>query len=294
MRERIELWKHIYEQDDNAISRALSEMTWNLTAFSCVVEMVRRAPEQDGQKQLNGMMMEMLVSGFWASTMQGVRRLADPGSIHGLHGVCSLRGLVADAREVRHRLTRRVFVEDIAGLPYNYEALAAQEEQFLHAHGPGGVFIPREIDPAPSEQRHAAFDWLSGTSPSTSHPEDLIRDSIFEGLEGRLARLDTVVDHVNVVIAHAGTEYSRTGRVLDRWNLSDAKDAIKELVQIAELVGEWFCFSSVGTVLPHPQFDQFAHLDKAFYTGETQPLQDVWDELATEISQWHRITAEEL
>ncbi|CAN7283166.1 hypothetical protein LJR168_001387 [Pseudoxanthomonas sp. LjRoot168] len=44
MRQRIELWKRVFDTDDNAISKALSKLTWDLGAFSCVVEMVRQAP----------------------------------------------------------------------------------------------------------------------------------------------------------------------------------------------------------------------------------------------------------
>ncbi|MGY6517196.1 MAG: hypothetical protein ACXIUZ_00575 [Lysobacteraceae bacterium] len=294
MPKRIELWKHVYDRDDNAITRALSEMAWNLTAFSCVVEMVRRAPEEDGEKAINGMVMEMVAAGFWTSTMQGVRRLVDAYPLDGDRGVCSLRALVADARKARPHLTRRVFVEDIAGLAYDYERLAKQEHEFLRSHGAGGVDIPPELDPAPSQQRHAMFDWLSGSGPDSRHPEELIRLDVFESLEQRLARFDSLRDHVNVEIAHAGTEFSRSGRVLERWDLTDAKNTLKELVQIAELVGEWFCFSGVGSVLPHPQFDQFAHLDKPLFDQDPQALYAVWDDLANEIGGWHQVRPEDL
>ncbi|WP_414491549.1 hypothetical protein [Stenotrophomonas maltophilia] len=292
MRQRIELWKHVFDTDDNAISKALSKLTWDLAAFSCVVEMVRQAPDADaeGGKRLNGMVVEMLVSGFWSSTMQGVRRLAERETIHGQYGVCSIGGLLKDAREVRHRITRRVFVEEIAGLAYNHAVVEERYRRFLHAQTPGQAYwVPREYHYEPSVQRHALFDWLSGATPGTSTPDDLIREDVFDTLERRLARLDGVVEHVNVEIAHAATEFSRTGRALQQWNLDDAKGAIKELAQIAQLVGEWFCFSGIGTVLPHPQFDQFAHLEQPLFTGDRRQLQANWDGLEQEISQWHNV-----
>lgn len=296
MRERIELWKRIYDTDDNSISKALSKLTWDLTTFTCVVEMVRQAPEDERGKRLNGMVLEMLVSGFWSTTMQGVRRLAERETIHGARGVCSLGGLIKDAKEVRHRLTRRVFVEDIAGLEYDFKAVEERYWAYVFAQppGPGGFFVPRELDSDAPEQRHTVFNWLSGTTPETARPEDVIREEVFELLERRLARLDGVVQHVNVEIAHAATEFSRTGRVLQQWNLSDAKDAIKELAQIAQLVGEWLCFSGIGTVLPHPQFDQFANLNQPLFSGDTQALQEVWDGLEREIGQWHDVDVQAL
>lgn len=295
MRDRIAKWKHLFDEDDNGISKSLSKLAWDLTAFTSLVEIVRRAPTVDGQKQLNSMLLEMLVSGFWVNMMQGVRRLVDRETIHGGRGVCSIAALVADVRSVRPKLSRRIFVEGIAGVDYNYAVLEAEELEFRVGHTPGQpIAFPQDAAPEPSIRRHQLFDWLSGTTPGTSHPDDLIRENVFDRLEARLAALDAIVDHVNVEIAHAATEFSRNGRVLERWNLTDAKNTLKELVQIAELVGEWFCYSGVGSVLPIPQFDQFAHLDKQFFVGDTLPLRQVWDTLGHEIATWHHIAPEDL
>jgi hypothetical protein len=295
MQQRIELWKRIYDTDDNAITKALSKMAWDLAVFTCVVEIVRQAPDARNGKKLNGMLLDMLASGFWSSTMQGVRRLAEMEAINGPRGVCSLGGLIQDARAARGRLTREIFVKDIAGLDYNYEATRSRYWDFMQANAGGGaVWVPREFHYEASEQRHTEFDWLSGTTPSTSNPDDLIREEVFDALERRLAQLEGVVEHVNVEIAHAATEASRQGRVLDRFGLDDAKAAMKELAQIAELAGHWFCFSGIGTVLPTPQFDQFEHLDQPLFAGNTNDLQAIWDTLDEEISQWHTIDARAL
>ncbi len=291
MRDRIALWKRIYDTDDNAISKALSRLAWDLTAFTCVVEMVRRAPDnEEGSKRLNGVVLDMLGSGFWGSTMLGIRRLAEGGPINGVRGVCSLGALIQDAKAVRHLLTRRVFVEDIAALEYDYAAIEARYWQYLLAQPPGQAgWVPREYHYEPSQQRHAVFDWLSGSTPDNRTPDDVIREHVFAALERRLTRLDGIVNHAHVEIAHAATEFSRTGRVLQQWNLDDAKTAIKELAQIAECVGEWFCFSGIGTMLPHPQFDAFAHLDQPLFVGDTQVLQEIWNTLEEEIGGWHRV-----
>ncbi|MDI2558480.1 hypothetical protein OLN00_13905, partial [Pseudomonas aeruginosa] len=54
MYNRIAEWKRIFDTEENAISKALSRMAWDLAAYSCVVEMVREAPEISGKKRLNG------------------------------------------------------------------------------------------------------------------------------------------------------------------------------------------------------------------------------------------------
>lgn len=287
---RIEHWKRIFDTDDNSISKALSHLTWDLAVFTCVVEMVHSAPDEGSGKRLNGTVMELLVSGFWNNTMQGIRRIADRGSIHGPMGVCSLGGLIIDAKAVRHQLTRQVFVEDIAGLEYDVEAVEQRYWDYIRAQPQGhGIFMPRELDSDRSRMRHEVFDWLSGADPASRSPQDLIRLTVFDSLEARLAQLNGVVEHAHVEIAHAATEFSRNGRRLQKWDLADAKEAIRTLAHVAQLTGEWFCYSGIGTVLPHPQFDQFAYLDQPLFTGDTATLQEIWRGLEHEISNWHDI-----
>ena len=154
--------------------------------------------------------------------------------------------------------------------------------------------IPRDLHVEAVRQRHLAFDWLSGSAADTRTPDDLIREEVFASLENRLKRLDGLIEHVNVHVAHAATEFSRTGRVLEGWSLDDAKQAIKELAEVAQFAGEWFCHSGVGTILPHPQFDVFAHIDQPFFAGDTQPLYETWSRLEREIEDWCRVEPTEL
>jgi hypothetical protein len=60
MRERVAGWKRIFDTEDNAISKALSRLAWDVCAYSCVVEMVRQAPVVSEEKRLNGMVMDLL------------------------------------------------------------------------------------------------------------------------------------------------------------------------------------------------------------------------------------------
>lgn len=292
MRERVAEWKRIFDTEENAISKRLSQLAWEVAVFSCVVEMVRQAPEIDGQKRLNGMVIDMLATGFWTGTMQAVRRLVEKEAIRGRRGVCSLGGLIADARLCREQLTREVFVCDIAGLEYDVDAIRARHEAYWNEQlraGNHSFWVPRDLHYEPSMQRHQEFDWLSGSPADQASRGDIIRVEVFNMLDTRLGRLSGVIDHVNVQIAHAATEASRAGRVLQRWGLSEAKQAVREIAEIAHVVGNWFCFSSAGTVLPHPQFDQFAHLDAPLYTGDRARLQAVWDAFAEEAGSWHRV-----
>ncbi|WP_460118993.1 hypothetical protein [Pseudomonas sp. S2_C03] len=292
MLERIEEWKRIFDFEENAITKALTRMAWDVAAFSCVVEMVRQAPSVDGEKQLNSLVMDMLASGFWAGTMQGIRRLVEKEPIRGRKSVCSLGGLIADIRASRRKLTREVYVKDIAGLEYNYLRTRAASDAYATEQlrqGNHSYWVPIELHYELAMKRHKEFDWLSGVTANISRHDDLIREEIFDMLESRLERLSSVIDHVNVEIAHAATEASREGRVLERWGLTDAKQAMREIAEVAHVVGSWFCYSGAGTVLPVAQFDQFKHLDSPMFTGDRAKLEAVWTEFDREAQQWHQV-----
>lgn len=292
MRERVAEWKRIFDTEENAITKALYRMAWDLAAYSCLVEVVQQAPIVGGEKQLNGLFLDMVATGFWSGSMQGIRRLVEKEPIRGTKSVCSLGGLIADIRGSRGKLTRRVFVSDIAGLEYNYLLTAAAREAYGQdqiQQGNDSYWTPQLLNDQQSRKRHAEFDWLSGTTPGTSTPDDLIRTEVFDMLEARLRRSMSVVEHVNVEIAHAATEASRQGRVLERWGLSDAKQAFRDLAELAQVVGNWFCFSGTGTLVPLPQYDQFEHLDVPLYTADRSRLQEVWNEFDRESQQWHQV-----
>ncbi len=57
------------------------------------------------------LVMDMLASGFWAGTMQGIRRLVEREPIRGPKSVCSLGGLISDIRATRGKLTREIYVK---------------------------------------------------------------------------------------------------------------------------------------------------------------------------------------
>lgn len=294
MEDRIKSWKIAFEVDEQAVLTTLINFAWNYASFATIVELVRGTPEDhEGEKPLNPLLFDLLIGGYWGNALLAVRRLVDKGPIQGRDGVCSISAIIRDARACRLRLTRKVYVEDIAGLPYNYEALKDRYWRHVLAQPPGPQYVPRELWYEPSEARHTQFDWLSGTTPGSSSPDDLIREEIFDRLEARLAVLDGVSAHATVHYAHAATEASRNGRVLVQWGHTEAKDALKVLAETAELVGRWFCYSGIGDILPTPQYDQFRYLDR-LAPVPPERLQEQWDAFADEVSRWSFIEDDQL
>ncbi|SFK77147.1 hypothetical protein [Lysobacter sp. cf310] len=294
MRQHIAAWKAAFEGDDQAVLPLLVALASHHAAFSAIVELVRVAPEDDaGRKKLNVLVLDLVATGYWTSAFLTIRRLLDKYELDGRRGVNSLRAIVKDVRKCRERLTRRVFVEDIAGIGYDYVSMKARYEEYARRQS-GPFWVPLELRYEDSVRRHVEFDWLSGTSSAARSADDLISESVFDRLETRLAQLDRVAEHATLRHVHAATEASRAGRVLENWGLNDAFDALKLLVQTADLVGRWFCYSGTGNVLPHPNFDQFEFLDLPMFVGDRAVLERCWETFAEECARWPYIENDEL
>lgn len=296
MQERVAIWKAAFEGDGQSVMSTLTNFAWNYAAFQTFVAIAQAAPtDEDGQSRLNPLMFQLASTGFWGWAFPAFRRLLDTGPLHGANGVCSLRAIVRDARSVRHRITRRVYVEVIGEAPYDYLELRRQQDEFMRGLGEGIHAIPRRLTPEISEYRHAEFDWLSAVDPADRSPDDLIQDAVFDRLEARLASLDHIYEHATVHYAHAATQASRQGRGLQGFNLAEANAALRELTEVATFVGRWFCNGSAGPILPVAQdFDPFAYLDQPLFTGDVGELQATWDAFETESQAWREIENERL
>ncbi|MDI4665038.1 hypothetical protein K9U40_11955 [Xanthobacter autotrophicus] len=288
-KKHIEAWRRAFETEENAVVPTLSAFAWNYAAFTTVVRVVDHAPvDAEGEKQLNGMVLELLRSTFWGSAVLAIRRMVDRGPLIGPKGVNSLAAIVNDARARRGKITRRVFIEEIAGLEYDFEAIDQRHWEHVSSEPPDkALWVPADLNPEPSRNRHREFDFLSGVAADSRSPADLIQLWVFDRLDARLARLESVADHATIHFAHPATAESQTGRGLETWGLNDANDAMKLLAETAELVGRWFLYSGIGDVLPHPQYDQFAHLDKPLVAPAVIPqLHAEWEKFSQEAAQW--------
>lgn len=295
MRDRIASWKAAFEDEDQGVLPTLVNLAWDLAAFEAFVGIVRDAQgDEDGNQQVNPLVFHLINQGFWLGAFMAVRRLLDRGAIRGPEGVCSLRAIVNDVRAARNHLTRRVYVEDISGVPYNYELTRRRQLEFAEAQEEAAFWMPRDLWPETSHQRHVEFDWLSGVEAGSSRDSDLIREEIFDRLNARLNGLDAIAEHATVHFAHAATQASREGRVLEGFNLGEVKDALRMLTQTAELVGRWFCFTGTGDVLPTAQFDQFAHLDRPLFQADPDALRATWEQFAAEVGTWPGIENRDL
>lgn len=289
MKDRIERWRAAFSGDEQSVVRALVSFAWNHAAFQSVVKAVELLPEgPDGDKPFNWMLLELLKNTYWGSTILAIRRLVDADPLGGKRGVMSLRSILNDVRATRDALTRRVYVEEIAGLAYDAEEVARKEREYLYNHAVGkAVWIPRHLHPDPIRQRHNQFDFLSGVAAEQRSPDDTIQNWVFDRLEARLGRVQQISDHANIYFAHAATAESREGRGLTKWGPEESTTALELLVQTAELMGRWFLYEGVGDVLPMPNGDQFLHMESSLLPGrDTGPLNEHWQAFAERTRAW--------
>ena len=76
MKDRIETWKRAFEEDDQGVLPTLVDFSWNYAAYTTIAKIVEHSPEtEDGRKNLNYMVLNLLASGYWQSATLAIRRL---------------------------------------------------------------------------------------------------------------------------------------------------------------------------------------------------------------------------
>ena len=292
LQDRISLWRQAFQDHEVGINNSIAEMLWDYAAFNSILSAIRIS-NQDREKRLpiNGMLFEMISNGYWSKLLMGIRRLLDRASLNGARGVYSLRSVVGDVQSCRGCLTREVYVEWICGARYNIDDLREEHERKLRSAN--GAPIWRDRDIIKHEWSHKYFDELSGVSESERTSSDSIDAAIFSRLEQRLSRLDVIAEHVNSHIAHAGNLASRDGKTLENFDLRHARDAIRELKQVADFIGLYFACERGGD-LPVFQGDQFEGLDRALISAsDIEKLRDEWVQIDRDIASWS-LTVREL
>ncbi len=264
---RIESWRKAFSDKTTGIHRTLDDLIYQYACFRVVIRIVdianhKRDPDHP---PLNQMIFDMIADGYWSHLLLGARRLLDPQAISGKVGVYSLRSVLADIKACAPKITRRIYVEAIWDADYDLPALEAARSRMAHEY----------------------FDFLSNTSAENRSGDDLLNVSMLKKIEARLAKLDSIKDHVTVHLAHSGNKTSREGKLLENFGMSKARECLKELKEVADFIGGRFCQAS-GSGLTHFTGDQFEGLDRPMIETDSIPeLEAVWREIDQDVSTWH-------
>lgn len=232
------------------------------------------------------MVLDMIAEGYWARLLIAIRRLLDPTAIAGERGVYSLRSVLKDIQACGPLINRRFYVEGIWDADFSIAPLEAAHWEELREAAKIGKAIWGDPRLSRSRMAHEYFDFLSNTKSESRDEGDLLDVSILQRAEGRLAKLDAIKDHVTVHLAHSGNAASRQGKLLDNFSIIEARECLKELKEVADLLGMWFCRAS-GAGLSTYLGDQFMGLDVPMIdTASIPELEIVWREIDQDVATW--------
>lgn len=287
LKPRIDNWRTAFSDETTGIHKTLDDLIWQYASFRVVIRIVYIAKQRRNPDRLplNEMVFDMIAEGYWARLLIAIRRLLDPTAIAGNRGVYSLRSVLQDIKACGPKINRRIYVEAIWEADYDLPALeAAHWKELREAAGKSVWGDPRLIN---SRLAHEHFDFLSGTMAENRSEDDHMDLRIIERAEARVAKLDSIADHVTVHLAHSGNTTSREGKLLDNFGMPEARECLKELKEIADLVGMWFCRAS-GAGLATFIGEKFEGLDVAMIETEQIPeLERIWQEVDQDVAAWH-------
>lgn len=282
---RIEAWRTAFSDETTGIHRTLDDLIWQYACFRIVIRIVYIANQKrdPDNPPLNQMVFDMIAEGYWARLLIAIRRLLDPTAIGGDRGVYSLRSVIKDIEACAPKINRRIYVEAIWNAEYDLQSLEAAHWEELRKN----TVVWGDPRLTQSRMAHEHFDFLSNTTPQKRSEGDLLDVSFLHKAEARLAKLDSIKDHVTVHLAHAGNTTSREGKILDNFGMPQARECLKELKEVSDLLGMWFCRAS-GAGLATFIGDQFEGLDVPIIETDKIPeLEDVWREIDRDVSTWH-------
>lgn len=283
--QHIAAWRDAFRDETTGIHRTIQDLLWNYAAFRTTVRIVQLAGEKtDTRPPLNRMMFNLVSEGYWLSLLLGTRRLLDKAEINVPKGVYSIRSVVRDVKESQSWLTRRIYVEKVLDAEYDLDRLHQEQHDRLVAAKGRPVWGDPELIKTEAAHRH--FDVLSDVSPLERNSSDLISDAIFEKIESRLSNLDRIADYTSSHVAHAGNKRSRQGRELGDFDIRNAEKTLRQLKEIADLVGVWFA-NEGGAGLATYLGDQFEGLDHPVVdSADLADLSEQWRLIDREIAEW--------
>jgi hypothetical protein len=210
-----------------------------------------------------------------------------------LRDVISLRRLLDDIEAHAYLITRDVFV-CYDGLPFDFDAAesAYWQREGLPASGEVvglPVAGPDALDS--SRRAHEAFDRASGTKAAVRSRFDRLGPEVFAELRKLLEapEIAFIVQLRHKFVAHAADPISISKAGIERFGitLNQLEAAQKALVQAAQRIERDLLWGSSRGVVPVPQHDHFAHLDRPVVpAARLEELSAWWDEHCRSREAW--------
>lgn len=272
----------------NSINRQLYGMMWDDAAFRALNEARRFATKEHPTAAVAPMLAGLIDQGFVATQVLAIGRLVD-----GREDVISLRRLLDDIEAHAHLITREIFVcHD--GLPFDFDAVesaywqreglpASGEVVGLPVAGPDAFYSSRRA--------HEAFDCAKGTKAAVRSRSDRLGLEVFAEIRKLLEapEIAFIVHLRHKFVAHAADPISISKAGIERFGitLNQLEAAQKALVQTAQRIELDLLWGSSRGVVPVPQHDHFAHLDRPVVpAARLEELATWWHEHCASREAW--------
>ena len=277
-------WYELRNDEPNTIQRQLFSMMFLDLAYRTLA-LAREQTDTDlAVSAQSGLLAHFLDQGYVATQVLAIRRLLD-----GRKDVFSLRRLLDDITKHQHLITREIYVcHD--GLPYDSEGWHSLPQGVVEKIL--GIEAPEFENFVRSQERHKAFDRLSGISPEARQREDFIRKEVFQELNSWLANsaAEKIIRLSNKFFAHAATPGSRGSLADSGITLAEVDEVHRALVQVERAITDILLFIAVHRdVVPMPPLDLLKGLDQPYTsTDSITKMDELWHQLAAERNQWSK------
>lgn len=244
----------------NSVGAQLVALTWDVVAYEIFREAVRLAPDaEEGGKQLNGLVFNLLSRGFHKSFMTDVRRLADKRRSHN-----SLRRLLQEIQSNSAIMTRGSLLE-CERLPYDWTELAHRENEEMNRQFQRGAKVAVGPDYIGSSNhivaRHEQIDVLCGVSADRRDPNDRPTRKFFQNLIDKLSDASSgIKSYVDHNIAHAASEIKLESANVSLVSLGELHNAHRELCQIAGFLNLYVLGATQLSFYSYSLADPFAFM----------------------------------
>ncbi|HUR40595.1 MAG TPA: hypothetical protein VM240_05440 [Verrucomicrobiae bacterium] len=266
-------------EDHNSVTHQVHGLCWQTAVFRTLNEGRRIEPDSP----VNGATWELLTAGYASLMVMGVRKLVDTD-----RRTNSIWNVVTDLERNNHQLRRENHVcHD--GLPYDFEAVQQRHIEHLREAGQLGKAHWLETSGANayemSRRQHEAFDDLAGR-PTKRQRADTVAPAIFQKLKENLQcpAILKVTGWANRLMAHA--QKGAAGIPVPTYNDLDA--AMRAVVRVTTFVStQLLADAAFGTVVPTPQFDVLANLDRGWISkANISALHSHWDQITASMDAW--------
>lgn len=282
----------LYE-DRHSIMPQIVDIVRKSIVIRIVTKGIELAPkDSNNHSKLNGLIWNTLTSQLMKSQAIAIRRLIEdycPERHPKKKEVYSLKRLLEDMKFHAHLITREnIFAVD--GVPQNLAEVRRQYDKYICNQQDGVAYnVPKEVNIRRAEEKHRFFDKIVGVTEESRSKDDCIKKHTIDGLIRQLSKCKPIGIHVNKMIVHASSPFSRQEIDLDSINLTfgHLKEAEKSVCHVA-LLAEKLVGKTTTDIIPRYLGDQFLYIDNPLVrTEDVAEISRTWQDFAEETSEWY-------